>query len=73
MEYGMENSSEDPLSLWLRMEQTMQAISNLYGSKFIGILQPNIFCKDTLTLKEKTYFLFAEYINEIKIKISMVD
>ncbi len=56
MNLGMENT-EDSISLWLRMEQTMKAIAELHGAKFIGVFQPAIFNKNILSEKEKMIYI----------------
>ena len=51
---------ETSAQLWIRMEQTMHAITTCFGGKFIGILQPTIHNKNELYGLERVIKVYQD-------------
>lgn len=69
-----ENNNETPYLLWLRTEKIKKMVSEFYGARFFGFLQPMNVTMTNMTLREKSLFEderrlkgsseFARFVNE---------
>lgn len=66
--------NENNAELWLRMEVSMCAIAESFGSKFYGIFQPAIYNKEVLVGKENEIVVYEnDYYNDNAFFLSYAD